>query len=352
MQRSKLVEVLARVQPALSTKDFIPVFSCFCFKDKKVYAYNDIIAIRAPIDMELEGGIRGKVLLDFMKASTSNEVELVQGNVGGVTVKAGKGSKLKLPIVDSGEFIFKFPDYTEDDLIEIELTKDVLASFRRCIVSMGYDPAHPWRLGVSVKITGTKLTMYASDNTTMARSLVAAKNNVEDEVVIVLPPRFCELLIAGANRDKAEMLYVSDSWVVATFESGAELFAKTIGAPNIDAFERQFGEVESEGAIETVDLPSNFGPTLDRALVVLATDPDKHAKLTVSDGQLGVFSHSAYGEVDDHISLPEHDDLSVMCAPELLRRGLDHVGGMSILDGQCVYFEGDMFTYLVAVVTN
>jgi hypothetical protein len=61
LEREDLVAVLKKVAPALSGKELIPIFSCLCFGEKSVHAYDDVVAMQFPLQCGIRGGGRGYV---------------------------------------------------------------------------------------------------------------------------------------------------------------------------------------------------------------------------------------------------------------------------------------------------
>src|SRR5688572_3377387 len=139
MKRLELIEVLKKVAPALAAKDLVPAMSCFFFDGKLVSAFDDILAISAPMPTDFKGGLRGHLLLDFLSASRAPEVEfLVEGEE--MTVKAGR-SKLKIPIVPLDDFKFEWPKVKSEGL---KLDETFFKALNQVLPSMGRDPSNPW----------------------------------------------------------------------------------------------------------------------------------------------------------------------------------------------------------------
>ncbi len=349
INRVDLVELLKRVEPALSAKNFIEVFSCFCFKKQTVTAFDDIVAISSPCHLEVEGGLRGKVLIDFVHAARGVDVAVEVGEDGNEAVIRSGRSRLTMPLLGMDDFIFEFP---ETPGVELPVTEEFLNAFGQCLLSVGTDPSHPWRLGVTVSFDQTGVTFYSSDTTTITTrrlEMPVAKKLVGRS--FIFPPRFSELLAGLAKREEADVIIVDDDWVEARFKSQLRLWSKTVKAVEVERYTEMLATLDEARASRKV--PKGFIAALDRALVVLSSRSE-HGQLTeftVADGKMKLFTKSPIGEVRDSFKLPEHPDVAVKAPPDRIKRAIEFATRMGIHE-RCIVLEDDSgYRYLVSVIT-
>src|SRR4051812_46144657 len=108
VDRSAILEQLSLAAPALADYDTLPALSCFHFNGQALTAYNDRIGISVPAGgVGFQGLVKGKLLLDLLKASSARDVEITDAKTS-VDVKVG-ASKIKLGWQETGSFMFRMP---------------------------------------------------------------------------------------------------------------------------------------------------------------------------------------------------------------------------------------------------
>ena len=344
MDRTELVARLERINPALATKEIVPTLTCFCFREGQAESYDDILGLRTDLDLGFEGGLKGSVLLNYLKASRAKEV-IIEPENGAVKLKLGR-SKLELPLVPAEDFVFQFPPL--EDGIEFPITQDFLEVLRPAAISMGVNPSHPWRLGVTVSFQRGSVNLYSCDNPTISH--VEAKISVPKELVgsvLILPPRLVDQLLSrGASPSK---LYFGPGWVQAGYkDSSTVLFARGIDDVRVEEFE---GLLQQSTSDKVYDIPDAMAGALDRVMVVLANSTDKYADITVKAGRLYMVSQSILGGVKESFKT-NHPDVEARASAEFLRRAIKHASQFHIHDNYIV-FRGDKgFTHIVATAAT
>jgi len=249
------------------------------------------------------------------------------------------------------DFVFELPN--TKNAIELELEALVSSAFRICTASMGLDPAHPWRLGVTLFFEANAMHFYASDGFSGTRVVVSCEGlDPWAGTTVVMPPRFVELFIDASKRDEPSLLLIAKEWVEVTFKSGLRLFSRTVGEGDIEKFKGAFTTSITKGRdMNPQALPEGFTGYLDRALVVLEGQTDKVATFTILDGKLRITAESSIGKFDDEVSFEGHKNITVKASPELLKAALEGVEKMSFTD-QCVYLQGPGFVRVVRVMVG
>lgn len=353
MKRSDLVNKLKQVQAGLALNDYVPLFACFCFNGKTVVAYNDVVALQAPCPLEVKGAVKGAVLLGFLSATRVPEVELSSQD-GDIHIKAGR-AKLKLPVIaEPGDFVFKWPD---DKGEAIPFGKEAMEMLAYCTPSMGTDPSRRMMMGVTIAFDGekNKATLYSTDNKSASRSVIEFSEaqwkmpkSFHDKAVI-LPPRFCELLLSNAS-EKLSELVMGDGWVKAVFETGLKLFSRTIPDADPQAYKGLFSPMVGKDMNDKyVAIPKGIERALERSLVVIASKDDT-VKLTVKGEVLTLETSSSYGVAKDVLRMEGHEDEMVEAQPSILARVLATSEEMAIVGGSCVAFRRGRCYHLVSVV--
>ena len=347
MQRKEIMGVLKKVSPALESKDMIPVFTCFCFDGANVTTYDGVVALTHPIDFGgVKGAVRGKLLLDFLSASRADDMS-VEEQDSQVTVKAGR-SKLDLPLLSEKDFLFSAPEQKGSKEISIE--KPLLDAVGQALLSVGKDPGHSWRLGVTTVFTEDGCTLYSSDNRTATRVKLELKSSPK-KLKTILPPKFCELLIELSRSDTPKKFILTEEWVSCAFKSGLQLFSRTIPNVELDTWKGLF-EIVKDAKEQLTAVPKGLLRCLERAAVVLpfSDHPVPHTRMTVKGEKLILETESKAGNVRDVLTVEGLEDgKSIRFVPESAMKGMSHATKFAMLD-QALVFSAPGYTYMVTLV--
>lgn len=350
MNRIELLDILKRAQPALSNRDLVPILACFCFDGERVTAYDDVVAIQAPSAFPVKGAVKGKLLMEFLSASRARDLE-VEGQEGPeganemLTLKAGR-SRLKLPLLSEAQFMFKVPSTA--GATRLPLDAAIIQAIKKCSISIGVDPATPWRFGITVSFKDNMIHFYASDNLTIAHAEIPRQT--KDEFSTVLPPRFAELLADLSGSDVPEALTVTKKWVMAEFKSGLRLFARAVAEVRVKKYLAMIESVMGGPKAKLHEIPKGLGSSLERAQVVLTAVGERYTEFVVKDGKLRMSSASSTAQVRDFLNLTGHPDIAIRCPPKLIERALPYSERLAFVSGKCVIMQGQRFTYLASVI--
>ncbi len=349
MERTTLVETLKSVSLAVANKDLVPILACFCFDGEEVVGYDDLVAISCPCPADIKGAVNAKTLLGYLGATTTDDVKFKQTSKN-LKVTAGKGD-ITLPILSEDEFIFEFPETKKATTIPFD---DALVdALEASILSMGLDPGHPWRLGVTVVFEEDMVTMYSSDNLTASEVITPLEEKLDKKSLpgdVVLPPRFCQLLTTMASREIPVELVIGKGWVQANFESGAKLFTRTSDSADVELYQQTFDSLLPEGYEEdAADTPEGAAQALERALVILQSSPDKKVTMNVKGNSLQLTATSPLGKFNESLPFKGHHEASAVVGPELMLRALP-VSEKLLMTGNAVLFIAADFVHIVTSI--
>lgn len=287
--------------------------------DGEVITFDDVVTMRAPYS-ELEGftgAVRGSLLLAWLNKQKGDSVKLT---VDGTESRWSCGrSRLSLPVFPSEDFSFDLPDMTaKEGIASNESLTKALASAMR---SLGLDPAHEWRLGITLEFDDEGCTIYSSDNATCARSWATVDYPTElSGRCVVLAPRFMELL----KSDKAAPIewVFDESQVGVRFPGDRWAYCRLLRGAKPRDHEGVFGNFEWDSGFS--DVPAELDDVLDNCLLV---HPDKAvatANLLLEGSQMRVEARTSMGEVEEVLPLEGATQTqAVAVAPTMLRRCID-----------------------------
>ncbi len=351
MKRTELLDTLRRTEPSLAARDDVPAYTMLFFDGKLVYAYDGLVAIRAPCDFPFKGGVRGKQLISFLGACTKDEFEL-QGDEKTFKLKVGT-AKLRTPLMD-----LKSNPYPKEEQSsyanDIEFSPSVAAAFKACGVTLGVDPSTPALLGITMVVGKNTLKFYSAVSHAATIATVDDIGKIDHSLRgtrVLLPVRFCELVLAnnpevlrlpsaGFNKSEVQAIYKDGTRIRAT------TVADEVDLSTIESVEKQ---VKWEGFVKFPN-KANFLGAVGRALVILGGDEQKESTFRVGDGKLWISTkgdHSAHA-TDVTSLVGTHADIEVKTRPALLAKALEFADHLRVFK-HSIALTGPGYRGMIAV---
>lgn len=91
ISRTILLEKLQAVSPGLSTRAVVEQSTCFCFRNGAVLTFNEEIACRTKIDLDIEGAVEAAPLIAILQKLPDDEIDAAID--GGTLRIRGKGGR-------------------------------------------------------------------------------------------------------------------------------------------------------------------------------------------------------------------------------------------------------------------
>jgi len=351
VERQELLNILNLVKPGLSDKDIIPIFCHFCFDGEKVVAYNDVIGIQHPCDVDVEGAIRGSLLLSLLDKSTGSKADIKQKGDVGVELSVDV-DKHKLPLLTPDHFLFKFP--TTKPNRKVLLNESYVTAIERCLLSINETSSQAEQMGITL-ILGEDSVCFSTDAVSMTQYIVDASPVKGSDVTILLPLEFCKSFLhlaseLGVGGDDDVVLLVGDDFAVVDFGGGRKIFTRLIGSEPLDFLEvidSNCGELD-EG--DFVPLPAGFKEALDKATLYYNSTINAKCQFTIAKNRLTISTRTdSFGEQTASLRLKgDHPDISIFLNPNLLYRAIDYATCLVFLS-RCLVFRDDVsYQYMVA----
>lgn len=301
INRNDLIDVLSKIKPALSTQDFLPILSCFCFTEDSIYAYNDELAISFPNkNIPFKGAVKGDQLLKLLNSFTSDSIKMsVKDN--SVRINSGK-SNIKLPILNKDSFVWERP--SKKGAFKIEVDEEFIEGLKMCLISIGQDVMHPEHMGIQISSIDDDLVMYSTDNYTL--SMYTMEEYEEDNFEpVVLPETFCKQLIFLFEDMKNPYLFILDNYVYVLDESSKIIIlTKLIYQGEGSSYShiiKKYRKYLKDIFYSIKD--SDFSDSLDRALIVNGTESTKVTNLIFEKGIVKLETKANNGHVRDTIKM-------------------------------------------------
>jgi DNA polymerase III sliding clamp (beta) subunit (PCNA family) len=339
MDRKDLIKTINLTKPAIATKDFIPSFTCYCFTGTHVQAFNNVIAIRTPLETNFTGLVNGKLLLGLLNASTSEKVELkASKDKTNLELKMGR-TNAKCPLMNVEEFLFEFPS-TEESEKEHETNKDFFEALEKAMVSTVADNTLPNFMGVYLDTSPDGDVMWSTNNASLTK--ISVGSSLNGEFKFPLPTEFCQAVLDRRSVDECPKLIFEDKFIVAQFEDGTEILGKLFDdeIPNYELVTSMVTD-RDDTEFDPIPLPKMIAKALVRAKVV-ADIANCHTKLIINDNKFTLLTESSSGIVKDSEKLKKpHPDITKIIDAERISDVLKYSEEIFITDNCVVLHKED-----------
>ncbi len=361
MERKDLLDILDKVKPALSTKPLIPIFQTFCFTGETVYAYNDVLGIIAPCEVDLKIGIPGDTLLGLLSNSRGKNITFEIDEKKNETIVKTGGSKIKLPYFEETEFLFEEPE--DDWETVLDLDDEVLDAFSCCLITVSEDTTQQAFMGVTIfnDSKNHEFCFYSCDGDCLTRYIVltADKATIDKDKggrTYIVPTEFCQAVLRlitmlGLETEEGEplgTLSINDDWACADFETGHKIYGRIIEKDKPTDFEKMFDDSFPESA-NFIDIPKDIALALTRATVVVDRNTLR-TQLTMEGKKLKLYTESSTGTIRDSLKLnDDYEETDVYVNAALVERAVGLCDQFAVCETCTAYKKED---YLLQIIGN
>jgi hypothetical protein len=332
MERKKLIEGFANVDPARSQMQSNPVMKTFWFTGNRLMAYNGGMALSVPFKSEYQGAVQ-ETIYPLLNSSGAPECDFEVTDKG-MTVKAG-ASKFKLLTMSNNEFNFTMPKFPEDAAFAVADVPKFLIALKACKRSLGSETSEAAFKGVTMIASKNKLDMFAYDRITLTHCTVKLKGDPGFERVVVPTALVDQLLRITDGATELDMII--DGKTLLARSNSVTLWGRLEDEDRqVRPFLDQSAELRTSSN-STLDITEKafamkFPAMLERACIITqdAVEATK-TKVTVADNRIFLHSRSTRGVVDDAIMPPKgqtHKNVELRMNPSRVLQGLE-LGSLS-----------------------
>lgn len=271
-----ILTALKLCSPALSSGDFIPILTHFCFDEDRVFAYDDSTAVIVNKDYGVVGGVRGKVLLDLLSGVEGKDYSL-GSDKDNLVLKAGV-IEASLPTLGKEEFLFSMPEDLPSD--EIMVSSDFLSRLEWTSGVSSVTAFLPQEKGVTFDVGGGSICLFSNENrTTISKSMCGVGTKKRKRVRTVLSKSSCDCLSKVVKQSGAAqaLLYVNESWVVAEMEVEevlVQVICHSVPVTEFVDYDSLIKKAEGEETIGYSDIPEDFFSLLSTSVCVMGGSED------------------------------------------------------------------------------
>lgn len=356
MNRLRLMKVLNQASAFLMNQDFIPILTHFAFDKESITAYNDLQGIQINLETDLECAVPGRLMLKLLNTIAAEDVQIAQKKNHKVELSAGK-TKLNLPALPPSDFVFELPNC--ENVTPIRIPRSVIRGMNKCLVSVGNDPTHQERNGVTWIVEPEQITLYSTDNKAISKFVHTDEKtglNPGESVFAITPTFFCQELIELTNDYMAEdadvIMHFTDAYCVANLRDECKMFTRLIRTENVLDFESVINRVlPNPSKVIYSEIPPEFEPALERAALMVETGTGKrNTTVRVKSTEIDMLTESNFGQSRDFIEFG-HDlgEFNFLVDPLLLLRAFKVAADVAILPNLIALSSADgNFTHLIS----
>lgn len=334
INRQELITALEATRPGLAAKEIVEQSTAFVFREGRVYAYNDMIAVSHPCPKDLAGAVCSNELYKLLARSTDDELD-VETTADEIIIK-GKRNKAGISL----QAVITLPI---DEIGVKKVWKTLPTGFTEAVkftlFSAGDDMTRPAMTGVHI----TESIVETCDNFRLTRWTLGKRDRFDGD--LLLPAAACAELVRYMPTHYA----LTDGWAHFTNKAGAEFGCRTIAGefPDLLPFVNREWKHEIEFASDTADI-------LDRAAVFLLGDKTVHPMVTVkvSSGRMTISVKGVAGWFEETVRVTaSKDGFEFVIDPQALKDMLPLLKDCKLsADGSVLKFEGEAFIHCCATV--
>lgn len=336
--RKKLIEVLARVQPGLASKEVIAQSNSFVFQDGIVYTYNDEVAVQCPVKVDFNGAVKADELFKLLNMAKGEWASLSRED-DELLIKAGRTKagiriekKITLPLEELGS-----PKSWKT------LNPKAFEAIEFCMFSVSRDMSKP--VLTCVNIQGNKIE--SSDGYRATNFFFDGdKGSFPSDDNLMIPGSSCVPLVKYSGMHRYS---ITKGWVHFKDKHGV-IFSCRCYSDNYPSIDKLFSSAR-ESVEQTVELPVALLDAIQRASI-MTKDKDilkESVELKFNRNQLTVRGEGDVGWVEERIKLKEPikgDSFSFAITPKFLLDMLFQTGAFDIGEDRLL-FHGEGWSHLM-----
>jgi DNA polymerase III sliding clamp (beta) subunit (PCNA family) len=338
INRQQLLDALEAVRPGLAEKEIMVQTTAFMFHDKRVFTYNDQIAISHASPVDIEASVKSDEIYSLLKQMPDKEID-VKVTDSELLIKGGKrkaGFTLQTDSLNQSAF-----DKIAKEKTWTKLPDEFLPALKFVLFSAGSSVTKPELTCVHF----TKSKLETCDSFRLTRYELSGK--YAKELPVLIPASSCEALLKFSPTKHA----IDDGWIHFANAAGAEFSCRIVGAtfPDLSSF------IDHKAA-HTIEFPDEIRATLERADIFLSGDREalRYVCCDIKDTSLLVCAENSFGWFEEELQVKKHVGASMEfnINPQFLLDMLSVLQKISLnKERSIVKFEGKNFVHCCSSVT-
>lgn len=334
IKKSELITALEVVKPGLSNKDILEQSTSFAFVDNHVCTYNDEIAVRFPLKLDITGAVRADELYKFINKVSADEIEITQTE-NEIQLKAGRDkvwmkmdAEIRLPLDELGEYEGKW----------VKIPDTLMPALKTAYPCASKDMSKPELTCVYIN----EKYVIATDSYRIMRVNIGNAGRKVFKNALLIPATAVKSLVRYQVAEFCE----SQGWAHFRAGNGLVFSCRTVAEnfPNIEPF------LEVEGV--ELKLPSSTKEALERGGIFSKGDSEieKEVNIEVSKKKIVFRAEGDFGRYEGEMNCAySGEDFRFTVPPSFL---YDILGDLQhcIVGGNSLKFQGENFEHVVCLI--
>lgn len=295
MNRKELVSALDLANKCSIENKIIPILGYLCFDKTTIQSFNGVQGISVPFDSGLEFTVKTDLFSNLVDSFSSDLIDLDKTSIDFVTLKQGKSTN-KVAILDNSNFISPFPKARKGKLV-VTIDDNFIDGMKKCLATTLRNNVRESQNGITIKNSKDGFFMYSTDGARISKYTFAT--TCTDTFELILPDKFCRLLVSLYETDKDTTLLIDTDSVIATLKS-CELYTHINNTLKIENFE---GVLTKYGinSLTFEDIPELFREAVSRGIII--TKGNRKATLTLEKKKIKIEVNSVQAEMEEEIDM-------------------------------------------------
>lgn len=300
MNRKDLADVLSKVNNCVVENKVIPIFSHISFRNDTIQSFNGSQGVSVHFNHGLSFTIKSDLFTKLVNSYSAIDIDLACNTDNKAILKCGK-SQNNIAILDNSEFISPF-DVDIKDKVKIPFTDELYQGIRKTYTSISKNPIKEEQNGVVLRTIGKKVFLYSTDGNRISKyeTDITLKNKVD----VLLPEKFCKLLLSLYEKDDNNYLVIGESFLLASFPNNCRVFSNFNTELKLYDFESVIKKYDIENSTFQV-IPDEFTASIKRSMIILENEKEKSLTLDIYEKNVWISCGSSLSDLSDDIDFKE-----------------------------------------------
>lgn len=325
IDRKKFLAILEKVSPGLDSSESIAQSNSFLFSNGRVFTYNDEIAVGHLINLDVEGAVPSKELIQLLKKMKEDSIGVSNHN-NEFLINYNLNKKIKSGITMEKEILLPIEQLSAAFGANMYgLPDKFIDGVKTCLTSCA--PEAESIVLSNVHMKGEHIE--SCDNYQMTR-FDLGEDSQED---LLIPAAACQYLI----HYKVNQYLQTDGWIHFGDGEGLIFSCRVIEDtyPDLDPLLKVKGN--------TISLPKQLNEIMDRSGIF-----NSQVQINILENWCKVRAHSETGWIEERVRIKEKRDIDFSINSQMLKMILK-ISDKLIVGKGSLKFEMDNFVHVIAL---
>lgn len=295
MNRKDLSDALSKVNTCVVENKVIPIFSHISFRNDTIQSFNGAQGVSVHFNHGLDFTIKSDILTKLVNSYTATDIDL-SSKTDKAVLKCGK-SHNNIAVLNNSEFISPF-DVDIKDKVKIPFTEELYGGIKKCYTSISKNVIKETQNGITLRTVGKKVFLYSTDGNRISKYETGIP--LKSKVDVLLPEKFCKILLSLYEKDDDNYLVIAESFMLARFPNNCRVFSNYNTELKLYDFESVMKKYDIENAVFQ-KLPDEFTDAIKRSMIILENEKEKVLTFQIDEDTVNLISGSSLSDMDEEV---------------------------------------------------